>query len=449
VLVVNQLGVTPNLERNGSGRTDKGPDFSVNGRIRPVMKMQPGEVKLWRIVNTSGRAGTYVVGMYNSAGQPAVDSSGKPLFTWYQIAQDGVQFSPANFGIPAFTNNQFLLAAGNRADLLVMAPLATGVYSLMVKNEVDPQDLPTQNLVTLFSVNVTGAQATGNLAKFTDKPPSFPPFLKDIKPEDVKGTKEVTFSTGPVFGEHRINHKKFDGEVGELVLLNTVEEWKVVNETFGPPISHPYHIHINPFQITEIFDPNAALSTAVGGGTLSTTTQSTAVTGAGATNFTTVLRPGWVLNIAGQGLVTVASIQDDTHLTLAGNAGATGSGLTYSVNTPQYVFINPTPPQALVPGQCYLDPAKPSTWKPCSTVPQPPAGKDNIWWDVFPIPSGVSVSWAGLPKAAKVPGYFKMRSRFVDYSGYYVIHCHILAHEDRGMMTVVEVAPAVSPYSHH
>jgi FtsP/CotA-like multicopper oxidase with cupredoxin domain len=48
-----------------------------------------------------------------------------------------------------------------------------------------------------------------------------------------------------------------------------------------------------------------------------------------------------------------------------------------------------------------------------------------------------------------IPGYFKMRSRFVDFSGYYVIHCHILAHEDRGMMTVVEVAPLASPYAHH
>jgi len=28
-----------------------------------------------------------------------------------------------------------------------------------------------------------------------------------------------------------------------------------------------------------------------------------------------------------------------------------------------------------------------------------------------------------------------MRSRFVDYTGQYVMHCHILAHEDRGMMT--------------
>jgi hypothetical protein len=49
----------------------------------------------------------------------------------------------------------------------------------------------------------------------------------------------------------------------------------------------------------------------------------------------------------------------------------------------------------------------------------------------------------------QIPGYFKMRSRFVDYAGYFVLHCHILAHEDRGMMTVVEVAPLQTPYSHH
>jgi FtsP/CotA-like multicopper oxidase with cupredoxin domain len=47
-----------------------------------------------------------------------------------------------------------------------------------------------------------------------------------------------------------------------------------------------------------------------------------------------------------------------------------------------------------------------------------------------------------------VPGYFKMRSRFVDYPGLFVIHCHILAHEDRGMMMVVEVRPLQLPYAH-
>jgi FtsP/CotA-like multicopper oxidase with cupredoxin domain len=414
--------------------------------MRPVMKMQPREVKLWRIVNTSGRAGTLFVGMYNSAGQPAVDAAGKPLFTYYQTAQDGVQFSPANYGSAHFTNNQFLLAAGNRADLLVQAPSAPGIYHVMVMNEVDPRDLPASNAVTVFSVNVTGSAATGNAATLMPTAPSFPPFLADIKPADVKSTKEVTFaSLGPAGGGgHTINHKKFDGEVGELVLLNTVEEWKIVNETYNA-ISHPFHIHINPFQVTEIFDPNATLSTSAGAGTL-TATGTTAVTGTG-TSFTTSVRPGTVLNIPGQpgqGPYTVLSVQSDTALTLAGRNGPTSTNASYTINVPQYVFVNSPAP---LPGQCYLDPTNPSTWKPCASVPQPPA-KDNIWWDVFPIPSGITVSWAGTAATVPVPGYFKMRSRFVDYSGYYVIHCHILAHEDRGMMTVVEVAPAASPYSH-
>jgi hypothetical protein len=99
----------------------------------------------------------------------------------------------------------------------------------------------------------------------------------------------------------------------------------------------------------------------------------------------------------------------------------------------------------LQPGQCLVNPDNPATWKPCrATVP----ATHRIWWDVFPIPSAFPTKKSdGTPITIK--GYFKLRSRFVDYPGWYVIHCHILAHEDRGMMTVVEVTPLVSPYSHH
>jgi len=48
-----------------------------------------------------------------------------------------------------------------------------------------------------------------------------------------------------------------------------------------------------------------------------------------------------------------------------------------------------------------------------------------------------------------IPGYFKMRSRFVDYPGVYVMHCHILVHEDRGMMFTVEVTPVRALQVHH
>jgi FtsP/CotA-like multicopper oxidase with cupredoxin domain len=42
-----------------------------------------------------------------------------------------------------------------------------------------------------------------------------------------------------------------------------------------------------------------------------------------------------------------------------------------------------------------------------------------------------------------------MRSRFVDFPGQYVLHCHILIHEDRGMMQLIEVVPDKTLYSHH
>lgn len=49
-----------------------------------------------------------------------------------------------------------------------------------------------------------------------------------------------------------------------------------------------------------------------------------------------------------------------------------------------------------------------------------------------------------------IPGYFKMRSRFVDYPGLYILHCHILIHEDRGMMFSVEVIkPKPALLRHH
>lgn len=47
--------------------------------------------------------------------------------------------------------------------------------------------------------------------------------------------------------------------------------------------------------------------------------------------------------------------------------------------------------------------------------------------------------WFPGQEKRTIAGYFTMRSRFVDFTGQYVLHCHILAHEDRAMMELVEV----------
>ena len=40
------------------------------------------------------------------------------------------------------------------------------------------------------------------------------------------------------------------------------------------------------------------------------------------------------------------------------------------------------------------------------------------------------------------PGKVTIRQTYLDFTGTYVLHCHILAHEDRGMMQRVRVVPA-------
>ncbi|HEX6158808.1 MAG TPA: multicopper oxidase domain-containing protein [Thermoanaerobaculia bacterium] len=368
LLVIQQLGATPKLETSGQG-TESDADFSVNGQFQPLITMKGGEVQMWRIANTSARAGVFFE---------------KPpdKFEWRQLAQDGVQFKDTNYQNSA-KRPSILLASGNRADILIKAPAyvdgGKNRYDLLVYNTIDaldrPPRTPTAKKLVLVTIEVT--KPTGPEMQFMPKAPSFPPYLPDIVDSEITGTQLLTFSssntgtaTSPT--QHKINGLKFDGSVGPSVTLNQVQEWKVVNATFRP-ISHPFHIHINPFQISEIFDPNELLP--------------------GTKNARYIIKGH--------------SVRKD--------------------------------------GQCELDPIDQTTWKPChQTVPK----NNRIWRDVFSIPSGANLP-APQGKTVAVPGYFKMRSRFVDYSGQFVLHCHILAHEDRGMMTVVYVVPLQTPLSHH
>ncbi len=434
VIVLNQLGGIP--RREGGNVSSPGPYFSVNGRLQPYVTMKPGAVQWWRIANTSSRT-TLILKV------PAG-------VTWRQLAQDGVQLTDRNY--KSSQNADIVLASGNRADLLVKtAPQGQGAtYPINAMLTMDPA-IPTTSTQMLLSIKTTASQPGDKDVPFMDPAPTQPPFLDDIKDAEITGRKTIVFATNrnsgtPGFTKQTIDGKQFNGEVGALVLMNQSEEWKIVNESYaGTNIAHPFHIHINPFQITEVFTPNETMRTAKGTGSVSIPASSAIVTGYG-TTFTTEIRPGWVLNIPGTGRRIVLSVQDNTTLTLTGAIGSTAVPRTeFTMDVPRYVFLNSPRP---LEGQCYLDPNDPATWKPCAAAPQPPL-TERIWWDVFPIPTGLNVTWAGNTSGTKVPGYFKLRSRFVDYSGYYVIHCHILSHEDTGMMTVVYVAPLQPPFSHH
>lgn len=65
-------------------------------------------------------------------------------------------------------------------------------------------------------------------------------------------------------------------------------------------------------------------------------------------------------------------------------------------------------------------------------------GIDNV---NVPVPSMMG------DESVVQPGYLSFRTRFEDYIGLYVMHCHRLNHEDNGLMALVNVIPAVSSYA--
>ena len=378
VMVIQQVSVTPNLERAaGQGR----PIFSVNGRRQPALTMHPGEVQMWRIVNGPARSGAYIV-------PPAATATS---LQWVQIAQDGVQFNPKNYFPPAAgaASQPIMLSAGNRVDLLVRVPAgATGSFNVQVYDVVKATELPTANQAqpktpeTLITVNVVSEPGKDPDPAMpfitTEKFPTFPSFLPDIPKDTVYVQRTLTFNstTRAAGAKHTINGRKFGDTIDQAMLLNTNEEWKIVNTTadFLDPkkraqpgaIMHPFHIHINPFQVFEVFDP-------------------------------------W---------------------------------------NPVYVY---TAAESKPGTNCYINPDEESTWHPCELTK---ISAPFVWWDVFGMPGGIKVP-NSKGQTVTIAGYFRFRSRFSDYPGQYVLHCHILAHEDRGMMQLIEVVPNTTVLKHH
>jgi FtsP/CotA-like multicopper oxidase with cupredoxin domain len=398
VLMIQQL--TPTLRKGDPTAQGPGspgvPVLSVNGRRSPVITMRPNQVQIFRFINGAERDAAlfkYFVPEPSPTlpgpQQPCSRPSTAPCVHWNQTAQDGVQFVAANYDPGNDTGHgyqgkrqdeQLYLAPANRADMLMQAPSTPGRYDLLVQAGVcrNPSCGGTAQTEVLLTVSVEGT-AIAPAMPFVpvDKFPALPPFLNDIPASDVHHYRELVFQDNNGL---RINGQQFnDHVINQTMQLNAVEEWTVAN--LDPDKEHPFHIHINPFQIVEVFEPQGADA-----------------------------KPG---------------------------------------------------------GKCPADPTKPATWKPCTDQT-----KNFEWWDTFGIPgsrtdtlpASVCTTQAQCPATIKnspylacangscsvtIPGHFKLRTRFVDFTGQYVLHCHILTHEDRGMMELIQVVSGYSPYTHH
>ena len=203
---------------------------TINGQLNPTIRIQPGETQRWRIGNTSADSFLNI----------SLDG-----YQLYQIASDG-----NTWGQPVAQNNIVLPPAG-RAEVLVKcaAPGTTTLRTLpYVQGFINTPNVPLATVICegpawtpqpvpatllpvqdLRNVPLTGNNGRPRLVVFSELQPPLCP---------VNGFCPV------------IDGRPFDPDrVDITVKLGTTEEWVISNTSAE---EHPFHIHINPFQVTAI-----------------------------------------------------------------------------------------------------------------------------------------------------------------------------------------------------
>jgi FtsP/CotA-like multicopper oxidase with cupredoxin domain/peroxiredoxin len=221
---------------NSSGRFT-----SINGIVLPVINLRPGEVERWRLVDSGFRERIDLRLVRDSGSGPAA-------LNFNEIASDGIPLGKIN------TAPGIELWPGYRSDALVQAPMVEGVY-LLIDEAVPAAQTMTGDgknrkhlakVVVLGTPNPMSLPNDASLATF--RPAS-------ISASEVTGTQSATYGIDPVGDsvEFHIDGKSYDPDGAPRILtLGNVDEWTIRSVNGVGPVTHPFHIHVNPFEIFSI-----------------------------------------------------------------------------------------------------------------------------------------------------------------------------------------------------
>ncbi|TSD88625.1 multicopper oxidase family protein [Mycobacterium sp. KBS0706] len=381
------IGTIENYDVFSPGQwPESGRYTSINGLVLPTFEARQGQLERWRMIHggvrdtitlrivkmkpTAQLAATFSQAQAQAFIQDSCSDSG---ITRYRVAADGLTMAQAQ------GSNVTVFQPGYRWDEVVVFPEA-GRYCLIDSSSPSAGsvngDNPNPSL--LGFVDVAPGTPVGNLNSYVmnalvtqaeakmpaDIAPVVVADLKaglklskfvphpDIADSEVTGQQELTFfirvppnpnpEQKPTLFEVSNTLNEDDAEpydptrLDRPLKLGGVDEWTLQSHF----VSHPFHIHVNPFQVVSILDPK------------------------------------------GRDVSVLGALDDD-----GGQPG---------VADPQY-------------------PGLKGVWK------------DTLWIKGLRPPAD-----GGLYT-------IKIRTRYQRYIGEFVLHCHILDHEDNGMMQNVAI----------
>ena len=206
----------------------------VNGQVRPILAARPGERERWRVVNAC-------------------------TSRYLRLRLDGQQLDLLGIDSGRYGEarrvEEIVLAAGNRADLLVTTSAGTST--------LDALGVDRGGMGGMMGGSVSGdvgplatLEVTGDVAAPAPPMPSLPG-SRDLRGAEVAERRRLTFDMGMGGGmgggmgrggmTFTIDGREFDHDrVDQTVSVGTVEEWTITNTS---PMDHPMHLHVWPMQI--------------------------------------------------------------------------------------------------------------------------------------------------------------------------------------------------------
>jgi FtsP/CotA-like multicopper oxidase with cupredoxin domain len=378
----------------------------INGQLTPKITMNPGEVQRWRMVAATMEASAQLVVDFNGL------AGGNSLGV-RQIAMDGIQFSPFNWycqplldatpcdGSPS--DAKFQLSPGNRADFLLRADPADAGKEIIVPYEV------------FGSIDRQGATPRGT------------------------------------------------GKGGRPLRRVVREQTRAALDALAPGDSQPAMLRIY------ICDPNNPTDAAAG---CHNEAMDFPTTWPELPDFLHPIVPNrpaqtvqFQINPSSAGVpaanssfeIYAAGKNDDNPMQFnescavwsepldpnGGEEWTLSQNINNPLNGPLHVFHIHTNPFQVV--STYVN-GKAVSYDTC---PKPGTGVTKpcvqpIWMDSLTLPDNNA---GGSLPSVQPQGAAVIRQRFEDYTGPYVIHCHFLGHEDRGMMVAIQtVCPKNTDY---
>ena len=227
-----------------SGITDESSYWTVNGQITPTATVTQNQWTRVRVAYSS---------LADAATIDLVDTNSLGC-EWKLIAKDGIYVDNA-----PRTLTTAHVSPGNRFDFVVKCTSA-GDFTLTVTAAAATKGgggkgrklLQTAETLMTFTVNASAATAAGDLTVFTAKKPVY---LQDVYDATLHGVTHVEHSLS-IKGSEGACYVAFDdeGELYDSKSMGTMNTGEVQAWTLTGNGGHPFHIHINSFQLGDVVD---------------------------------------------------------------------------------------------------------------------------------------------------------------------------------------------------